>query len=83
MEIYNNVLNWENIAKQLEKSGWLHKDIGAYKTKDNNRNIITQIKGFELFIRSRDFDEFLKNSSLTDSENPLKSRVSATFCSSI
>lgn len=72
MEIYNNVLNWENITQQLEKSGWLHKEVGIYKSGSN----LKEIEGFELYVRQRDFDDFLKMSSLTDSQNPLKSRVS-------
>ena len=75
MEI-NKKLNWGEITTRIEENGWKHKDIGTYKTKNNGNNVISQIEGFNLFVRERDFDEFLKNSSFSNLENPLKSRVS-------
>lgn len=71
MEI-NKKLNWGEITTRIEENGWKHKDIGTYKSGSD----IKEIKGFKLFVRERDFDDFLKMSSFSNLENPIKSRVS-------
>lgn len=66
----------QQIVSELNKAGWKNQPVGHYKTKVNGQNVISQITGFEVFIRDRDFDEFLKNSSLSNSAKPHKMGVS-------
>ena len=66
----------QQIVSELNQQGWKNQPVGHYKTKINGQNVICQITGFEVFIRDRDFDEFLKNSSLSNSTKPHKMAVS-------
>lgn len=66
----------QQIVSELKKAGWKNQPVGHYKTKINGQNVICQIKGFEVFIRDRDFGEFLKNSPKATSQNWLKTSVS-------
>ena len=47
---------------------------GAEREQSNGQT--KQITGFEVFIRDRDFDDFLKKSSLNNSKKPHKMRGS-------
>lgn len=66
----------QQIVTELKKTGWKNQPVGQFKTKLNGQNVISQIQGFEVFIRDRDFDEFLKNSSNPNSRKPHKMGVS-------
>lgn len=66
----------QEMIQKLEEAGWVHHDLGQYKTKINHENIYNKIKGFEMFVRERDFGEFLKFSPNNDLENPVNMRGS-------
>lgn len=65
----------QQMIETLHNAGWKNQPVGHYKTKVNGQNVISQITGFEVFIRDRDFDEFFKNSSMTVSKKPHKMEV--------
>jgi hypothetical protein len=56
----------QQIIAKLVKTGWKNQPVGQYKSGSQ----IKQIKGFEVFIRDRDFDDFLKKSSNAHSQKP-------------
>lgn len=64
--------NPQEIVEKLQTKDWINKPVGYYKSGSN----IKKIKGFELVLRERNFDDFFKKSSKTKSSNQHKIRVS-------
>ncbi len=64
--------NIEKIKKEVSAEGWKNIPVGYYRSSGQ----IKPITGFELFIRNRDFDDFLKKSSLSNSPSARKIRSS-------
>ena len=67
--------NLQEIVNKLQTNEWVNKPIGNYKTKINKQNKVNNIKGFEVFIRDRNIDKFLKNLSKPKSANQHKIRL--------
>lgn len=63
----------QDIILKLNGKNWKNRPIGYYRSSGQKK----QIKGFELLVRTTKFDDFLKKSSLTNSANSHKIRVSA------
>lgn len=64
--------NLQEIVNKLQTNNWVNKSIGYYKSGSK----IKDIKGFELFIRETNFDNFLENMKNSKSANQHKTRVS-------
>lgn len=62
----------QQIVSELNNAGWKNQPVGQYRSNGQTK----QITGFEVFIRDRDFDDFLKKSSLNNSKKPHKMGVS-------
>lgn len=68
----------QQIITKMSNTDWVNKPLGYFRTKVKGVNTIKSKKGFEIFIRDRKFDEFLKNSSNTISINPYGCKLSGT-----
>ena len=62
----------QQIIKKLSTTGWKNIELGYYKSNAN----IKQIQGFQLFIRTRNFDSILFSESNAISANPHKHWIS-------
>ena len=70
-----NVEKIEKITKELTNAGWVNQPIGQYKTTQNRKNINKEIKGFKVFIRSRNLHDFIETTSLKTTKRILKNEV--------
>lgn len=66
-----NSVKVQQMTDKLHKTGWTNKAVGYYKSGSQ----IKQIPNFEVFVRNRNFDDFLKKSSLAHSGEPHKMEV--------
>lgn len=62
----------QQIIEKLSTTGWKNIELGYYKSNAN----IKQIQGFQLFIRTRNFDSILFSESNAISANPHKHWIS-------
>ena len=56
----------QEIIDKATKSGWENQPLGQYRSSGQ----IKQIKGFEMFVRSRDFADFLNRTTFGTPKNP-------------
>ena len=61
----------QQMIETLHNAGWKNQPVGYFKSGSQ----IKQITDFEVFVRQRDLDDFLKKSSMTVSANPHKMEV--------